>query len=171
MYSRAQARAAAWARRSSDEGSGREDDVRSAFRDVDVPNVVSLDGHATRCRRAVEHVHAVEMRHLARIETALQRYPGVVVLGDARPDARVVMLSFTTRGLPVERVADELDADHGVCARAGLQCAPLVHVDAGTSEAGGTLRLSPGYFTDEADMAQLLEAFEAVLGNGRAERG
>ena len=129
---------------------------------------VPLAGHAAACRRAIEHVHAVEMGHLERIEAALRRHPGVTVLGAARADARVATLSFTTRGLPVERIADELDADHGVCARAGLQCAPLVHVDAGTSEAGGTVRLSPGYFTDEDDMTQLLDALDAVLGDGRA---
>jgi len=128
-------------------------------------------GHAVPCRRAVEHVHAIELGHLERIETALRGYPGVHVLGDARADARVATLSFTTAGLPVERVADELDADHGVCARAGLQCAPLVHVDAGTSDAGGTVRLSPGYFTDEEDMSRLLDALEAVLGGGRAANG
>ena len=132
---------------------------------------VPLAEHAAACRRAIEHVHGIEMGHLERIEAALRRYPGVTVLGAARADARVATLSFTTRGLPVERVADELDADHGVCARAGLQCAPLVHVDAGTSEAGGTVRLSPGYFTDEDDMTQLLDALDAVLGGGRAAGG
>jgi len=127
-----------------------------------------LDAHARHCRRAVAHVHAVELGHLARIEAALRRYEGVRLLGAAREEARVATLSFTVNGLSTERVADELDADHGVCARAGLQCAPLVHVDAGTAESGGTVRLSPGYFTDEEDMGRLLEALDAVLGNGRA---
>ena len=124
--------------------------------------------HGALCRRALEHVHATELARLERIEAALASYPGVRVLGRPRPEARVATLSFTVEGIPIERVADELDADHGVCARAGLQCAPLVHVDADTAESGGTLRLSPGYFTDEEDMAQLLEGLEAVLGAGRA---
>lgn len=123
-----------------------------------------LARHAQACRRAVEHVHATELGHLQRIELALGAYPRVRILGRARADARVATLSFTVDGMSIARVADELDADHGICARAGLQCAPLVHVDAGTAEAGGTLRLSPGYFTDEADMQQLLGALDAVLG-------
>jgi len=65
--------------------------------------------------------------------------------------------------MSTERIADQLDADHQVCARAGLQCAPLVHVDAGTVDAGGTVRLSPGFFTDEQDMQQLLGALDDIL--------
>ena len=145
------------------------------------------DDHGALCRLAVEHVHAVEMGHLARIESALAGRPGVRVLTGSsgavpvvgrddgpedvsvghgeRPDTgpRVATLSFTVEGLDTARVADALDADHGICARAGLQCAPLVHVDAGTAESGGTVRLSPGFFTDEEDMAQLLEALDEVL--------
>ena len=152
-------------------GTTLGDGPRPGPLDVEVPERVALDDHAALCRRAVGHVHATELRHVERIEAALRGYPGVAVAGAARADARVATLSFTTRGLSVERVADELDADHGVCARAGLQCAPLVHVDAGTSATGGTVRLSPGYFTDGADMAQLLDALEAVLGGGRAASG
>ena len=125
------------------------------------------DDHGALCRRAVEHVHATEMGHLARIESALAGRAGVHVLGGERGGAacpgRVATLSFTVDGLDTARVADALDADHGICARAGLQCAPLVHVDAGTADSGGTVRLSPGYFTDEEDMTQLLEALDEVL--------
>jgi len=39
-----------------------------------------------------------------------------------------------------------------------------VHVDAGTADEGGTIRLSPGYFTDEEDMLQLLNALDDILG-------
>jgi selenocysteine lyase/cysteine desulfurase len=38
-----------------------------------------------------------------------------------------------------------------------------VHVDAGTADSGGAIRLSPGYFTDEQDMQQLLHALDSIL--------
>jgi len=120
--------------------------------------------HGSLCRLAMHHVHQVELSHLARIEEKLREYESVTILAKARSDARVATLSFTVEGLSTERVADQLDADHQICARAGLQCAPLVHVDAGTVEAGGTIRLSPGYFTDEEDMQQLLMALDDILG-------
>ena len=116
-----------------------------------------------QCALAVAHIHAVEMAHIERIENKLKHFDAVRITGQPRADARVATLSFTVDGLPTERVADQLDADHYICARAGLQCAPLVHVDANTAEEGGTIRLSPGYFTDEQDMQQLLNALDDVL--------
>ena len=116
------------------------------------------------CNMALSHIHAREMAMIDRIEATLRRYSAVNIMGDARADARVATLSFTVDGLSTERIADQLDADHQVCARAGLQCAPLVHVDAQTVDGGGTIRLSPGYFTDEEDMQQLLNALDDILG-------
>ncbi len=122
---------------------------------------------AVQCRLAVKHIHAVELAHVKRIEDKLREFESVQIIGAPRDDARVATLSFTVRGISTERVADQLDADHQVCARAGLQCAPLVHVDAGTADEGGTVRLSPGYFTDEQDMQQLLGALDDILAETR----
>lgn len=124
----------------------------------------STMNHQALCHLALSHVHQVEMGHINRIEATLRKYPSVHILANARADARVATISFTVEGLDTGRVADQLDADHQVCARAGLQCAPLVHVDANTADSGGTIRLSPGYFTDEEDMLQLLNALNDILG-------
>ena len=119
--------------------------------------------HSEYCQLAMHHIHQCELAHLERIETRLRQYGSVHILGNARSDARVATLSFTVDGISIERIADQLDADHHVCARAGLQCAPLVHVDAETADKGGTIRFSPGYFTDEEDMQQLLDALDDIL--------
>ncbi|ASJ76262.1 aminotransferase class V-fold PLP-dependent enzyme [Granulosicoccus antarcticus] len=119
--------------------------------------------HAGLCQLAIRHIHQVELTHLERIEACLREHKNVRILANARHDARVATLSFTVDGMPTERIADQLDADHQICARAGLQCAPLVHVDADTVDGGGTIRLSPGYFTDEEDMQQLLDALDDIL--------
>jgi len=120
--------------------------------------------HVKLCRHAQVLVHRTELAHVLRIEGKLGEFPAVQILGNARADARVATLSFVVDGISTQQVADQLDADHQVCARAGLQCAPLVHVDAGTVDSGGTIRLSPGYFTDEEDMQQLLTALDDILG-------
>lgn len=123
-----------------------------------------LSSHQESCRLAMHHIHQAELTHLERIEARLRTYGNVHVLANARHEARVATLSFTVEGMSIERIADQLDADHQICARAGLQCAPLVHVDADTADKGGTIRLSPGYFTDEEDMQQLLDALDDILG-------
>jgi selenocysteine lyase/cysteine desulfurase len=111
----------------------------------------------------MSHIHGTEMSHIEQIERTLKKYSAVSIVGTPRSDARVATMSFVAEGISTERIADQLDADHHICARAGLQCAPLVHVDAGTAATGGTIRLSPGYFTDDEDMQQLLNALDDIL--------
>ena len=126
-------------------------------------NAVDAD-HGRLCKLACQHIHQVEMNHLDRIDAKLREFAHVRVLAEAQAGARVATLSFVSNNLATEQIADQLDADHHICARAGLQCAPLVHVDANTVEGGGSIRLSPGYFTDEEDMQQLLAALDEILG-------
>ncbi len=123
----------------------------------------SQSEHAVICKLAIEHIHTTEMQHIAEIETLLKRYPSVTVLGAARNDARVAAISFIVDGMSAQQLGDMLDADYHICARAGLHCAPLVHQDAVTIEQGGALRLSPGYFTDEEDMRNLINALTELL--------
>ena len=119
---------------------------------------------ARRCRLAINHIHSVELSLIKRIEARLLQSDKVRIIGSPRDSARVATLSFTVAGIATEQVADQLDADHQIVARAGLQCAPLVHVDAGTAQKGGSVRLSPGFFTDEDDMQQLMAALDDILG-------
>ena len=72
-------------------------------------------------------------------------------------------LSFIVDGMSTTQISDRLDADHHLCVRAGLHCAPLVHVDAGTAE-HGAIRILPGYFTDDEDMQRLKAGLDDVLG-------
>ena len=49
-----------------------------------------------------------------------------------------------------------LDADHHVCVRTGVHCAPLAHKDENTVDKKGTVRFSPGYFTGDEDIDQAI---------------
>jgi len=75
----------------------------------------------------------------------------------------VATLSFSVDGMPVQQLADMLDADYHICARAGLHCAPAIHSAFGTSDEGGALRLSPGFFTEQQDVEHLLDAITQLL--------
>lgn len=116
------------------------------------------------CDSAVTHIHETEMQTLLEIESWLHSYPAVHILGNAKEALRVANLSFVVDGMSTMQIGDILDADHHICVRAGLHCAPLVHVDAGTAE-HGAIRVSPGYFTDAEDMQRLKIALDDVLGS------
>ena len=61
----------------------------------------------------------------------LREVPGVMVYTSPDPQKQTGVLSFTCRQLPCEIVAQRL-AEHNICVRAGLHCAPLAHSTAGT---------------------------------------
>lgn len=136
-------------------------DADSAMSQADA---VSLDEHAALCRLAQAHVHRRECQHLDAIIAMLRQYPDIRLLAGARADRRVATLSFVHETMDAQQIADRLDADHGICCRAGLQCAPWAHQRFGTFDTGGSVRLSPGYFTDDEDLAQLEAGLADLFG-------
>jgi len=88
--------------------------------------------------------------------------PGVVVHGPGPGQTRVPVVSLTVAGRDLGEVALALDR-RGICTRVGLHCAPGAHRSIGTFGGGGTLRLSPGFFTTSAEIRDTLEAMEAIL--------
>ena len=112
--------------------------------------------HGAACYNALQHINGVEHAHISSLVTAFRDIDGVIVYGPAGNGPRVATLSINIRDLPASQVGEMLDADYYVCVRAGLHCAPLVHQDAGTVPRNGTVRFSPGYFTDAQDIAQAI---------------
>ena len=98
------------------------------------PGAASDADHATACGHALAHIESVEVSHIRHIHNALDAMDGVTVYGPRGNRPRVATLSFNIESLPAPQVGEMLDADHHVCVRAGLHCAPLVHEDCGTSE-------------------------------------
>jgi len=125
--------------------------------------------HRLRSSDTVKQIHRTEMKHFHRILDTLSQFEHVTILGGVQapldPLQQVATLSFVSSKVTTTRIADALDTDFHVCLRAGLHCAPLVHADAGSVETGGAVRLAPGYFTDDADMSQLLDGLQEVLGS------
>ncbi|MDR3670431.1 MAG: aminotransferase class V-fold PLP-dependent enzyme, partial [Holophaga sp.] len=97
--------------------------------------------------------------HLLRGLLAL---PGVAAPGPGPGTARAPVVSITVAGRDLGELALELDR-RDIAARAGLHCAPAAHRSIGTFAGGGTLRFSPGCFTTEAEIDQLLDTLEVIL--------
>ncbi|MBN1239541.1 MAG: aminotransferase class V-fold PLP-dependent enzyme, partial [Gammaproteobacteria bacterium] len=72
-------------------------------------------------------------------------------------------LSVNVAGFDPSDVAAILDDSFDIAVRPGLHCAPWCHRSLGTFP-GGTLRISPGPFNTEDDIAFLLEALDQIAG-------
>lgn len=94
---------------------------------------------------------------LAHLVDALRNLPGIRFYGPARADLLAGALSFTLQDRDPAQVAWQLDAEHAICVRAGLHCAPDAHRTLGTFPRG-TVRVSPGCFSTLEDIAALVRA-------------
>lgn len=121
------------------------------------------DSHQALCNAGIHHVHETEMQHARRIWAHLGSLGKVQTLGSLDDGDHIAVVSFTVENMSAQQVAEMLDADYHVCVRAGLQCAPGVHQVFGTTDIGGAIRVSPGYFTESSDVDHLLSAFSDLL--------
>jgi selenocysteine lyase/cysteine desulfurase len=84
------------------------------------------------------------------------------VLGPGAASRSTPVLSLTARGISPAELALEL-GKRDIAARPGLHCAPSAHRALGTLESGGTLRLSPGFFTTESEIDEAVAAIKEIL--------
>ena len=105
----------------------------------------------------IEHVHAHEQALLQRATAALERIPGLQIIGQAAHKAGVI--SFTLEGVHPHDLGTILDAE-GVAVRAGHHCAmPVMEF----FDVAATARASFGCYSNDADVDQLV----AALGHAR----
>jgi cysteine desulfurase family protein len=92
----------------------------------------------------------------------LQVVPQVTLHSPLDPAVRGAVLSFTVADRDSAAIAFELDQRFDIAVRAGLHCAPRAHRTLGTFP-GGTVRMSPGWFTTREDVAKFCDAVVQCL--------
>lgn len=112
--------------------------------------------HRDACQHALQHIESVEVEHIRKLEDAFRAMDKVTVYGPRGNRPRVATMTINIDGMPADQAGAMLDADHYLCVRAGLHCAPLVHEDEGTIPLKGSIRVSPGYFSDDDDIQQVI---------------
>ena len=116
--------------------------------------------------RGLSVIHEHEHSLLTQAEQALRAIPGVTIHGPSDPLERCSVLSFTAAGVDPALLGAELDHGFDIAVRAGLHCAPLAHRTLGTLP-GGTVRLSPGWFTTSEEIAFFSDAVVQCISNIR----
>jgi cysteine desulfurase / selenocysteine lyase len=123
-------------------------------------NLVGLAGLAAATKflrdETIEAIHAHHTRLAARLVDGLRDIDGVTIHGPQTTAERTSVVSVTAEGYDPQELAAILESAQGIQSRAGLHCAPRMHESLGTTAAGGTVRLSPGYSTT-------LEEIDAVI--------
>lgn len=86
----------------------------------------------------------------------LSELPSVKVYSRTNPFG---IVAFDLRGRPSESVAEELSQKYGICVRAGLHCAPLMHGALGSS---GLVRASLSPFNTGGEVEYFLKAMTEI---------
>jgi len=109
-------------------------------------------------KQGIKKLHAKEIALWDKLRRGLQSIEGVTTYCAESTENQNPVLSFNIEGVEAGEVGTMLDVDYDIAARTGLQCAPKVHERIGTSDIHGTVRLSPGPFTTEADIHAAIHA-------------
>jgi cysteine desulfurase family protein len=129
------------------------------------PNVLGVAGLVAGLdfveERGLEVIRKHEVELCDRLRAALLDLPGFEVFGHADPARRVGTLSFRCEALPAPDLGGILDSSFDIAVRPGLHCSPYIHKALGTAP-DGLVRVSPGPFTTEAEIDQLIGALREV---------
>jgi selenocysteine lyase/cysteine desulfurase len=95
-----------------------------------------------------------------RVFRGLSDLDRITVYGDNGKNSVLPVLSFNIDGKLPSEVGYFLNQQE-IYVRVGLQCSPMAHKTIGTFP-GGTVRVSPGYFTSDEDIDIFLEAVKKI---------
>jgi cysteine desulfurase family protein len=135
------------------------------FLEGGTPNVLGVAGLIAGVKyvldEGLDKIHAHEVGLVERLWRRLDEMDGYRVFGHRDHSRRVGTVSFKSEALAAPELAGILDQAFDVAVRPGLHCAPYAHRALGTFPEG-TVRVSPGPFSTEADIDHLAAALAEV---------
>ena len=92
----------------------------------------------------------------------LNRIDAVSILRPCLESDNCGIVSFNIGSMDCREVAMILDQSFDIQSRAGLHCAPLLHALLDTTASHGIIRLSPGVFTTDDEIALVVQAVREI---------
>lgn len=130
---------------------------------ANVPGIAGLlAGVSWLLDRGIESVRTHEIELCARLMERLEQCAGLRWFGPRFADQRVGVFSLRIDGFEPSDLSAILESQFGILTRSGFHCAPLAHRLIGTSDSGGTTRVSFGPFTTSEDVDRLALALESL---------
>jgi cysteine desulfurase / selenocysteine lyase len=122
------------------------------------PGIAALLGGLTFIEKEGLAVIAERKKALKnRLVEGLLRINDVALYCDPEDASSLSIVAANMKGVSPSDIGYECNRA-GICVRVGLHCSPLAHQTIGTFP-GGAVRISPGYFSSEDDVDQVLEVF------------
>jgi cysteine desulfurase family protein len=155
-----------WGGTGSDSASSIQPRALPDFYEAGTQNAPALAGLAKAIHflevTGIAKVAEREAELRGRLVSGIARLTGACVFGPAEGERSVPVVSFVVEDRDTGELALELGR-RGIAIRPGLHCASMAHRLIGTLELGGTIRLSPGFFTTDDEIDKTLSALEEIL--------
>ena len=113
-------------------------------------------------KTGVDAIEEKEYELTARLISGIRQYDNITIWGPQTAKNRAAVLSITIDGYEPQDISIYLDQIFDIAVRSGLHCAPYAHETLGTLDKGGTVRISPGYFTTEEEIDACIEAIGII---------
>jgi cysteine desulfurase family protein len=169
LYVGPRAKVGAWREGGTGGDSSNETQPREFpyFLEGGTPNVLGVAGLSAGIQyvtgQGLNKIREHEVALTERLWRRLEEMSGFQIFGHRDPARRVGTLSFRSDTLPAAEIGGILDQAFDIAIRPGLHCAPYIHRSMGTFPEG-TVRVSPGPFSTEADIDQLVAALAEIVG-------
>ncbi len=105
----------------------------------------------------IDVIHNREQDMTKALLHGMKGMEGVQIYGSPDRRQRTAVIAFNIDGIDCGELSMRLEHEHGIITRSGLHCALLAHQTLGTLQRGAC-RLSPGFFTTEAQIETVLKA-------------
>lgn len=112
-------------------------------------------------KTGVEQIRSRETELVQRLVKGLEQIEEVQIYGPAPDQPRGSAVSFTVPGVDPAEIGYQLDQQR-IAVRTGLHCSPDSHRTFGTFPTG-TIRVSPGFFTTDAEIDIFLDQLKSLL--------
>lgn len=111
--------------------------------------------------QGLDNILEHERKITRRLLEGLQAIPRVEIYGSRDSQKQTAVIAFNIEEMDCGDLGMRLDYKYGITTRSGLHCSPLAHRTMGTLERG-TCRLSPGIFTTEEEIHQVIQAVHSI---------
>ncbi len=127
-----------------------------------IPGIAALGEAVGYIReKGLEQIRRHETALFDLIVSGLEKIPGVTLFGPCDSRLQMAVVSFRLEGMDPAEVGSFLEETMGIQVRVGLHCSPMSHRTIG-SFPEGTVRVSPGLFTTESDIAALIDGVRKI---------
>ena len=135
------------------------------FLEGGTPNTVGIAGLGAAVEYVIAHDPAKTLaKERAMVQAVIDviiANPKFMLYGPKSAANRVGTVSFSIAGYTPQEAGGVLDESFSIAVRPGLHCSPYAHKGIGTFP-DGAIRVSPGHFNTDAELAALLDALSQL---------